>query len=237
MAEPPATVVLVHGGWHGAWCWDKVVRLLDQAGVPAVAVDLPDPDGIPGDLLADAAAVRRTLDALDGPAVLCGHSYGGMVITEAGLHPAVVHLVYLAAFLASVGTTLRELLGANPDWLRLSLAASEDGLIRLDAPNIRRLYQDCDPADAEAAQTRLRPQRRRSSAQPLSAAAWQSIPSTYAVCREDWALDPAGQRSMAVQAGSELLEWPTGHSPFLCRPDLVGSLLIELARREWSASS
>jgi pimeloyl-ACP methyl ester carboxylesterase len=231
MSSRPAAVVLVHGAWHGAWCWDKVVPLLTEAGVPALAVDLAGPDGLPGDLGADAAAVRRTLDTLEGPALLCGHSYGGMVVTEAGLHPAVVHLVYVAAFVADVGTSLRELLSPDSGWLRLKIVVGDDGLTRPDPTAVERLYHDCHPADAGAARARLRLQHRRGFAQPLSAAAWHSVPSTYAVCAEDRAVDPAAQRSMAVLAGSQTVEWPTGHSPFLSRPDLVAGLIADLAWR------
>lgn len=96
-----ASVVLVHGAWHGAWCWDAVIPLLRDAGVAVVAVDLPGhgDDRQPlADLHGDAGKVRSVLDEVEGPVVLVGHSYGGAVITEAGLHPAVERLVYIAAF-------------------------------------------------------------------------------------------------------------------------------------------
>src|SRR5687767_5236401 len=91
-------VVLVHGAWHGPWCWDKVVALLDEEGVPSVAVELPFTS-----FADDVAATRGVIQAVDGPVVLCGHSYGGAVITEAGHHPAVEHLVYLTAFALEEG--------------------------------------------------------------------------------------------------------------------------------------
>ena len=82
---PPA-VVLVHGAWHGAWCWEPAIAALAAAGVTALAIDLPghgDDPGPLGDLHGDAAHVSSALDALDGPVVLAGHAYGGAVITEA----------------------------------------------------------------------------------------------------------------------------------------------------------
>jgi len=88
---PPAAV-LVHGAWHGAWCWEPAVAALAADGISAVAIDLPghgnDP-GPMGDLHGDAAHVAAVLDALSGPVVLVGHAYGGAVITEAGSHRAV----------------------------------------------------------------------------------------------------------------------------------------------------
>jgi pimeloyl-ACP methyl ester carboxylesterase len=80
MADDP-TVVLVHGAWHGAWCWEKVTPQLDEAGVAWMAVDLPFTS-----FEDDVAATRAAIDSAGGPVVLCGHSYGGAVITEAGGH-------------------------------------------------------------------------------------------------------------------------------------------------------
>src|SRR5258708_453841 len=96
----PRQVVLVHGAWHGGWAFDRVLPLLTIAGVSSVAVDLPahgEDTGPPGDLHSDAARVKAQLDRADERVVLLGHSYGGAVITEAGDHPAVAHLVYLCA--------------------------------------------------------------------------------------------------------------------------------------------
>ena len=91
-----AIVVLIHGAWHGAWCWDRVVPQLETAGVPTVAVDLPGHGASTeplGDLYTHAAFVRDLLDGIDGPIVLCGHSYGGAVISEAaaGVDSVCVH--------------------------------------------------------------------------------------------------------------------------------------------------
>ena len=100
------TVVLVHGAWHGAWCFDRVIPLLEEAGVPALAVDLPGHGGDEGpftDLHGDAAYVWATLDGIDGEVVLLGHSYSGAVITEAGVHPSVRHPVYLCAMALDLG--------------------------------------------------------------------------------------------------------------------------------------
>src|SRR5689334_12110464 len=109
-ASAPATVVLVHGAFHGAWCWSKVVPLLEEAGIPVVAVDLPghgDSPGPPGDLYDAAAHVRAALDGIAGLKVVCGHSYGGAVITEATADRAdVTQLVYLAALMPDVGETV-----------------------------------------------------------------------------------------------------------------------------------
>src|SRR4051812_47408223 len=93
MALPAATVVLVHGAWHGAWCFDRVVPLVRARGVTVCALDLPG-----GGFDADVAHVRGSIDGIDGDVVLLGHSYGGAVVTDAGAHASVRHLVFLCAF-------------------------------------------------------------------------------------------------------------------------------------------
>src|SRR3954447_5826138 len=111
-----ATIVLVHGAWHGAWCWERLTPLLDGAGVPSVAVDLPGHGADPGpftDMHGDADRVRDVLDGIDGDVVLVGHSYGGIVITDIGTHPNVRHLVYVAAFAIDADETAGNAVAAD----------------------------------------------------------------------------------------------------------------------------
>jgi pimeloyl-ACP methyl ester carboxylesterase len=222
-----ATVVLVHGAWHGGWCWEKVVPLLDDAGVPSVAVELPFTS-----FADDVAATRAALDGVDGSVVLCGHSYGGAVITEAGHHPAVEHLVYLTAFAIDEGESpARTAPDADvPPALENALAI--DGTTVTVKPElvVDGLYHDCTPEDAAAAQARLRPIEVACFTTPSGPSAWKDKPSTYVVCTEDHAIHPDLQRVMAARCTSSV-EWDTAHSPFLNRPDLVADLLTELARR------
>jgi pimeloyl-ACP methyl ester carboxylesterase len=181
--------------------------------------------------------VRRLLDNLDGPALLCGHSYGGCVITEAGTHPAVRHLVYISAFVPDTGESVRDV-GRPPDEkTRLSAHLDEDGLIRLDPAGVAAVYSGCDPADVEWAAARLRPQRPQGFAQPVTAAAWRSVPATYAVCTADRAIDPELQRRMAARACPEVIEWPAGHFPLISHPDVVAGLLTRLSREAGSGGS
>ena len=94
-------ILLVHGAWHGAWCWDPVLALLAARQIRASAIDLPGHGTDPGtltDLHGDAESVWSALDRFDDPVILVGHSYGGVVITEAGVHPQASHLVYVASF-------------------------------------------------------------------------------------------------------------------------------------------
>ena len=235
-------VVLVHGAWHGAWAWERVLPLLTAAEIPSTAVDLPGHgrDGGPlGDLHTDAARVRETLDQVDDGVILVGHSYGGAVITEAGAHSRVEHLVYIAAFALDHGESCVSAASAEgADRIshegRPSLGdgfnAGPDGLITLDPTTAAAcFYNDCDPDAVDWALARLGPQPLATLEGTPEEIAWRSKPSTYAVCGDDLAVHPDLQRILARRCGS-VVEWPTDHSPFLCRPDLVAGLLAGLAR-------
>jgi pimeloyl-ACP methyl ester carboxylesterase len=235
------TALLVHGAWHGAWAWDRVVARLSSAGLEAIAIDLPghgdDPAAF-GDLHGDAGCVRRQLDRLGSDVVLVGHSYGGAVITEAGDHPAVDHLVYVAAFALDADESCA---GAATEWaanqpshagrpdLSSGIVVTPDDSITLDPLVAAQcLYNHCDEQTVAWALERLGPQPLVTMLQEPAAVAWRNRPSTYLVCTDDMAVDPDLQRIMARRCGS-VVEWDTDHSPFLSHPDLVAGLLVDLA--------
>jgi pimeloyl-ACP methyl ester carboxylesterase len=235
-----ATVVLVHGAFHGGWCWARVMPGLAAHGVDATAVDLPGhAEGTtepPADLHTDAAHVRAVLDAVDGPIVLVGHSYGGAVITEAAAgHPSVQRLVYLSAVMPAEGETI----GATPPDVVIDepppaivelMVPSDDGTTVTIAPHGVRatFYHDCSDDDVDFATARLSPQSTASLAQTVEGAAWRDIPSTYVVCTDDRTVSPVMQRAYATRA-TEIVDMPTSHSPFFSQPELVVDLLVSLA--------
>jgi pimeloyl-ACP methyl ester carboxylesterase len=236
VATPAATVVLVHGAWHGAWCFDRVVPLVRRAGVAASAVDLPGTD-----FDADVARVRGALDAVDGAAILLGHSFGGAVVTEAGVHVSVRHLVFLCAFAIDENESCVNAASDEPDVTSIShqgrpnlgaaMIQHDDGTSTLTREGARScLYSDVDDVTFEWAYSQLRAQCTDSLSARPKEVAWRTKPSTYVVCSEDQAVHPDLQRIMARRC-TETIEWPTGHSPFANRPDLVADLLIGLARR------
>jgi pimeloyl-ACP methyl ester carboxylesterase len=227
------TVLLVHGAWHGAWCWERVIPLLDTAGVPVVVVDLPSVSHSNATVHDDSDYVRAALDSIDGETVLVGHSYAGAVISEAGVHENVARLVYLAGFALEIGESAQENAltgGEGPSDLGAALRLG-DGVITIDpAHAVAALYHDC-PADvASAAIHQLRPQSLTALSGSVNAAAWREKPATYVVCTEDHALPVPLQRSNAARIG-ESVDWPTSHSPFLSRPELVADLLVEFSAR------
>jgi pimeloyl-ACP methyl ester carboxylesterase len=230
-------VVLVHGAWHGAWCWSAVQAELDRRGVPSYAIDLPghgaSPEGF-ADLHTGAARVAAFVERLGTDVVLVGHSYGGAVITEAGLHTTHVrHLVYVAAFVLDEGESMVRIpiLPEAPEPL---LAAAR---YRLDAAHLAlhpdlavpALYAHCPPEVQQAAVARLCPHPVASFVQPVTGAAWHTIASTYVRCTDDQAVPLAHQDAMAARCGAiETLH--TDHSPFASLPAATADIVERLAR-------
>jgi pimeloyl-ACP methyl ester carboxylesterase len=206
-----------------------VTPLLDEAGASWVAVELPLTT-----FEGDVDATRLAIDAVDGPVVLCGHSYGGAVITEAGDRPNVERLVYLAAFACDKGespaNTAPDAGAPGTDLGGALIVSDDDGVVMLDKQTVPAVfYHDCESEDVEAALRRLRPMQLDCLTTAVGPPAWKVKPSTYVVCSEDRGVHPELQRVMA-QRCTESVEWPTAHSPFVNRPDLVAGLLVELAR-------
>jgi pimeloyl-ACP methyl ester carboxylesterase len=234
----PDTVLLVHGTWHSSACWAPVVERLRGAGVPVVAPDLPSIGGPTGDddgdFDDDVAALRAELDGHPpGSVVLVGHSRGGMVISEAGDHPAVRHLVYVAGYMAEPDEDPTGLLtdGADNLVLRGTRRDAEGAFTTFD-PELAEatFYHDCPPEAVATAVAGLRRQRASFPAAPGPVLAWRRTPTTYCVCTLDRTISPDRQRLWARRVGASV-EWESSHSPFLSRPDLVAGLLVERARR------
>ncbi|MFN3217178.1 MAG: alpha/beta fold hydrolase [Acidimicrobiales bacterium] len=221
-------IVLVHGAWHGAWCWESVQTGLRDRGIESIAVHLPFTG-----LADDAATLAGELDLLtragSPPAVLMGHSYGGMVISEATAgRTDVDHLVYLCALMLRAGQTTAEGGEGLDTALAGNIEVAED-LLSTIAPGAATaaFYGDADPDAAAAAEARLRPFP-ITSLGTVTGEPWREVSSTYVVCTQDRAIHPDHQRYMARSA-AHVVEWPTDHSPFMTRPELVTDLLIELA--------
>jgi pimeloyl-ACP methyl ester carboxylesterase len=225
-------LLFVHGALvrDGAWWWGPTARLLEErTGVRSRAVALPScgeggaPGGAPdaGGLRAGAGALREALDDVD-EAVVVGHSYGGTVIAEAGHHDAVAHLMFVSSYLPDVGLAQGAIMADEPDAVALEDAGG--GALRVagfDAASFgARFLQDGDPATQRAAWSRVVPQAVTSFATPTSAAGWRGVDSTYLVCTEDRSTTVGLQRTHAARA-TRSVDVPTGHHPFITRPDLV----------------
>jgi len=231
------TVVLVHGAWHGAWAWAGVVAALDGAGVTVSVAELPF-TGFPE----DAATARDLIERAGPGAVVCGHSYGGLVISAAARGLPVQHLVYLCAFMVDEGEDPWSLWFSRPVPLHEALV-NVDGRTAVDPSRTHEcFYGDADEATVATILPRLRTIP-GATGPPIDDAdpAWRHVPSTYVVCRRDRAIHPDVQRVMARHASS-VVEWDADHSPFLSQPQRVASLLAGLdptaaARERGTASS
>ncbi len=232
------TYVLVHGAWHGAWCWDKVVPLLEKAGHKAVALDLPGhgADKTPIDqvtLQAYADSVCRLLEAQPQPVVLVGHSMGGIVISQAAeQRPEKIRtLVYLCAFLLRDGETLLQVAQDDADALVLpNLVQADDGswaTVREEALQ-DVFYGGCSDEDVAWAKRLLVPQATAPFATPvhITDENFGRLPRVYVECLRDRAISIAVQRQMRANLPCQKVTTiDTAHSPFLSAPeDLVAHL-------------
>jgi pimeloyl-ACP methyl ester carboxylesterase len=237
MAQTPtATVVLVPGAGAGAWCWSLLARELEARDIRHVEVDLPtmDPAGDPSaNFHTDAAHVRALLDALDGPVVLCGNSYGGVVITEASAgHPRVERLVYLAAFMPDADEAIVALmLGNVTAEFSAGLAFGADGRIAMNPQAARRVvFPQASDEVAEWAIAQMTAMALGPGGSPtVTGVGWKTIPTTYVVSGEDGSIRPDSQRQWAERAADHV-ELPFDHCPQVSHPADVAELLERLVR-------
>ena len=230
-------VVFVHGAlvFDGAWWWHRMVDPLAALGMATRAVELPSCVPAPGasgeamgDMYADADAVRAALGEEDEPVVLVGHSYGGMVMTDAAAgQENVAHLVYVTSVMPERDETMASFGGSElGPWMD---PREEDGTMGIKAELAPEAFMhDCDEAAVAGALKRLTRQSLAVFAQTPRGVAWREKPSTYVVCAEDRATPPEAQRGYARRA-DRVVELPTGHHPMLSRPDLLARVLAEAA--------
>jgi pimeloyl-ACP methyl ester carboxylesterase len=216
-------IVLVHGSYHGAWCWDFLVPELEKRGHRVVAVDLPISDPTAGAARYADVVVEAT-DGLAEP-VLVGHSMAGLVIPLVAARRRVDRMVFLAAFLPRPGVSVADQRTAEPiDGTTPPKTSEWTGLgedVWMVGPNTAtELFFHDAPADRAAwAVSRLRPQAYLVMNEPSPLETWPVVRSDYIVCRDDRALNPDWGRSAArARLGIDPLEIDGSHSPMLTRP-------------------
>jgi len=213
------------------WWWSKVSALLAERDIASLGVDYPSvgPKAPLGDLYDDSAAVRKAVDAAEpGPVILVGHSYGGMVITDAGVHPRVSHLVYMSAFVPD-GTSAAEAEFMKPEDMA-AFEIHEDGTAGEGGTKVPILKRLPDQSLVEPALQRLALQSAVAAVQVPHHFAWRDKPSTFFVLTEDDDIAVGNQRRHAKRTGS-VVEIPTNHYAHLERPDLVAAALADIAAR------
>jgi len=236
------TYVLVHGAWHGAWCWHKLVPELEALGHRAVAFDLPGHgnDATPRrkvTLDSYANCIVEVLDSIDGKIILAGHSMGGMAVTAAAEQrpEKIKALVYLAAFLPRNGESLFAIEERNPrPSVPESLVPAANGkTATLDPERVVDLfYHDCSTEDTAFATERLTPQPLELLNTPvtISSERFGSIPRIYIECTDDHAISIDLQRNMiAASPCVAVISLHAGHSPFFSMPKELAQALARQA--------
>jgi pimeloyl-ACP methyl ester carboxylesterase len=226
--------VLVHGSYHGAWCWERLVPELERLGHRAIAVDLPISEPTAG-TQAYADAVVAASAGLAEPIVV-GHSMAGLVIPLVPAARPVRRLVFLAAFLPIPGVSANDQRASEPidgttppttaEWTPLG----DD--VWMVGPNTARelFYHDAPPELAAWASGQLRPQAYRAMNEPSPLKRWPDVPADVIVCRDDRAINPDWARKAAQERlGVDAIEIDGGHSPFMTRPATLAGLLDAIA--------
>jgi pimeloyl-ACP methyl ester carboxylesterase len=179
----------------------------------------------------DVRATKRVLAALDGPAILVGHSYGGVVITEAGNDPKVAGLVYVTAFAPDRGESVASLIKDPPPGGPVPpILPPVDGFLLLDKAKFRASFAaDVETGTAEFMSDSQVPWGVDALNGTVSEPAWRSKPSWYLVATDDRMIPPPAQRLMAKRAGATIVEVPGSHAVYVSRPDTVVELIAKAA--------
>jgi len=229
IADPVKNIVLVHGAWVDASGWRPVYEILTKQGYHVTMVQEPETS-----FADDVTAAKRILDLQDGPTILVGHSYGGSIITEAGVHPNVVGLVYVAAHAPDVGEDEGELGAKRPSVLAKTAGAvkkTPDGFTYLDPPEFPKLFAPDLPR--EQAEFESRSQVFAAAevfSTPLTAAAWKTKPSWGIVAGNDQIINPDLERWYYERAKSHTTEIKgASHSVYESHPKEVAAVIADAA--------
>jgi len=218
------SVVLVHGAWADGSSWSRVIPLLQAEGLTVVAAQLPLTS-----LADDVAAAKRALISAPGSVVLVGHSWGGMIVTEAGDDPKVAALVYVAAFSGAEGQSTGELVNAHPKPPALEtirddgngfVYVTEQGMIENVAPDLSRV-------EARTMAVTQGPLAARTFGDELTKAAWKTRPSWYIVSANDRCVSVDLERAAAKLMGSTTTELPSGHLSLMSHPEEVARVILQ----------
>jgi pimeloyl-ACP methyl ester carboxylesterase len=217
-----SSVIFVHGAWADPSAWTRVLPLLGDTGVDIVAVSL----GL-ASLADDAAIVRRAVAIAQGPVLLVGHSYGGAVITEAGIDPKVAGLIYVAAFAPDVGETVIGLGAGGPtNDLPNVLVPDAEGFLKLSRRGIDEVFaQDLPHGERTILFQTQGPTSAAALNAPVTVSAWKSKPSWYLRASEDHTIHPELQSTMAARAGATKVDVASSHLPMLSHPAVVADLI------------
>ncbi len=218
-SAPVKNIVLVHGAFADGSSWSKVIPLLQSKGFRVKSVGIP------------LTSFKRAIAAEDGPLILVGHSYGGLVITEAGNDPKVAGLVYVAAFAPDANQTITEISKPFPPTLgSTKLQPLSDGFLLLSAEGVETAFAQDLGREEKALLVAVQPQTSGSifGAKP-TAAAWHNKPSWYIVASNDNMIAPEQEKSMAKQINATTTTLPSSHVVMLSHPKEVAKVIEDAA--------
>jgi pimeloyl-ACP methyl ester carboxylesterase len=219
-------IVLVHGGFVDGSGWRGVYDLLTQDGYKVTVVQDPTTS-----LADDVAATRRAIAAQDGPTILVGHSYGGVVITESGNDPKVKGLVYVAAFAPASGESVSSLIANPPPGAPVPpILPPQDGYLLLDRAKFAAAFAaDVKPAEADFMAASQAPWGVAALQGQVTTPAWKSRKSWYLVTADDHMIPAPAQRQMAARAGSTVVETAGSHAIYVSNPRVVADVIEQAA--------
>lgn len=220
------TIVLVHGAFADASSWNKVIPILQNRGFKVIAVQNPTTS-----LADDVAAVDRALESVDEPVVLAGHSWGGVVITEAGVHEKVGALVYVSAFAPSENQSINDLFAdyPQPEWFG-AVGADSGGFLKISDKGIAEYFaQDLSDEEQGVVAAVQTPFALSSNADKVSKTAWSEKPSWFVVSENDRIIYPELERKMAETIGAKVTELSASHVSMLAKPEEVAEVIISAA--------
>jgi pimeloyl-ACP methyl ester carboxylesterase len=224
------TIVLIHGGFVDGSGWEGVYNILKNDGYEVAVVQNPTTS-----LADDVAFTKRVIAAQPGKSLLVGHSYGGVVITEAGTDAKVAGLVYVAAFAPDKGESVASLIKNPPPGAPVPpILPPQDGFLLLDPAKFAASFAaDVSEAKAGFMAASQVPWGVNALAGEVTVPAWRSKPSWYLVATDDKMIPPPAQRQMSQRAGSTVTEVPGSHAVYVSQPQAVASL-IKMAAASFS---
>lgn len=227
-------VVLVHGGFVDGSGWEGVYNVLTKKGYHVTVVQNPTIA-----LADDVAVTKRAIDAQDGPVILVGHSYGGVVISSAGDDPKVVGLVYICAFAADTGDSVLSLIKMAPaDAPADPILPPQDGFLFLDREKFAAAFAgDVKPEIANFMANSQVPWGVAAASAGATSAAWKTKPSWYLLTTQDRMIAPELQRFMSKRAGSKVVEIKGSHAIYVSHPEAVASIIEQAAAGSASSTA
>ncbi len=226
MSTVALSIILIHGGFVDGSGWEPVYNILKKDGYSVSIAQHPTTS-----LADDVAYTKRLIAEQKGPVLLVGHSYGGVVTTEAGNDPKVKGLVYIAAFVPDKGESVESLIkNPVPGAPVPPILPPQDGFLLLDQTKFAASFAaDVDEQKAAFMAASQVPWGVGALSGAVSQASWKSKPSWYLVAKDDKMIPPAAQRAMSQRAGADVVEVPGSHAVYVSRPDDVAALIRKAA--------